>query len=259
MPTCPERYLPHLESLISALNLMNNDLLTSGDGIGDADIAGISAAGTVTKLLTLVEAMPWREKHSPRKRFIKSAIELGANPIFELKPRITSSTGATSGGSLATGTYQIRITAFDRFGKESAVSAASTGNVASGSSGSIPVVIPSTHGAVKYRVYYSAAGGAVGSEQFYLESGATAGISPSNVTVTITTVTVGGAVVAGTPPTAGSAGYGLITDLMVEVAQALGSGNFASLLNAVEAQHPQTPNMRAFVAAEGTHAYDAFA
>ena len=167
----PENRLPVLESLLSALNELPNNVNIAGDGLTDAKIAAITSPGTVAKLRTAILALPWPEHRKAARDFIISALDDGASPIIRFgAPTVTSSTGSTTGGSLATGTYQIKVTAFDRLGIESAPSIETTGNVASGSTGSIPVVIPAQRGVTKYRVYYSAVGGVAGSEQFYLES-----------------------------------------------------------------------------------------
>ena len=252
-----EKSLPVLEAAITAMNRANNDLYTAGDGLSDAAVAAISSKGTVDKLLALILTFPWAERNHPHKDFIYSALYLAANPIFPLVTTVTSATGATTGGSLAAGTYEVRVTSFDRFGRESAPSVAITSTVASGSTGSIPVIMPSTPGAERFRVYYSNLNGVAGSEDRYLESAAGAAISGSPATVTITTVTVAGSVVAGTPPSVNNAGFGYLTDLMVETAQVAGSGNFALLRNALADQHPLGTSMRTYEGADGNFAYNA--
>ena len=246
MPTVPENKLPILETLISALWESTNSLLLAGDGLTGTKIAAFSAPGTVAQLRALILAFPYKEHNKPKRDFIISAIDDGSGPIFPLRaPLVTSATGALTGGSLSTGAYKVRVTGFDNNGRESAASAELTSTV--GGSvviGSIPVIIPAQAGFVKYRVYYSAINGAADSEDRYLESTATAGISASPVTVTILTTTIAGAVVAGTPPSAATAaaagaGYGFITDIMVETGRAAGAGTALNvMMDLVDAQHP---------------------
>jgi len=252
-----ETYKPILEAAIAALNRAHNDLYATDDGLDDAAIAALSNPGTVTGLLAAILALPWAERNRAAKDWIYSALYNAANPIFALIASVTSATGSTSGGSLSAGTYQVRVTAFDRFGNESAPTAAITSTVASGTSGSIPVVIPTTPGVERYRVYFSAIDGAAGSEDRYKESAAASGITTGNVTVTLTTTTVSGAVVSGTPPSSANtrAGYGFLTDLMVENARA--AGTFANLRTALCAQHPQTTDMTEFIGADGSMTFNA--
>ena len=255
-----ETTAPILTALVSALNVGNNSLYTAGDGLSDANIGAITSPGTVTKLLALIDTLPWKERNQARYDFVYSATSLGADPIFRMGgPTVTSATPAGSGGSLADGTYKIVVTAFDRLGRETAVSSEFSSTCAAGGTDSIPVVIPANRGAVKYRVYFTAVGGAAGAEDRYKESGATAGITSGNVTVTITTTTIAGAVVAGTPPTAATAasngaGYGYIADIDVELGRA--AGLFSTMRNAVADQHPQGTDFRTFIGNEGNFAYN---
>lgn len=252
-----ERTLPTLEAAITALNLVNNDLLLTNDGLGDSDLTGLANPGTVTNLLTAIKAFPWKEKHGARKDFIISAIELAANPIFPLIAVATSATPQTSGGSLADGAYKIKVTAFDRFGKESAPIVELTATVSGGGgNGRIDVLFPATRGAVKFRVYFTAVGGAADTEDRYKESAATAAITSSTVTVQLTTTTISGAVVAGTVPRQQNAGFGYLCDIDVEVARAAGSNNYTGLRNAVADQHPQGTAMRPFIGAENSYTYN---
>lgn len=243
MPTVPENKLPILETLISALWESCNSLLLAGDGLTDAKIAAFTNPGTVDQLRALILAFPYKEKNKPKRDFIISAIDDGLVPIFKIpRPTVTSIAAVGSGGSLANGVYPVVVTAFDRLGNESAVSAETLVTCAGGPTDSILVTIPAQAGVVKYRAYFGIAAAGAGGETRYKESGATAGISSSPVTITLTTTTIAGAVVAGTPPTTAPAnstcGYGLITDIMVETGRAAGSDNINTMMDLVDAQHP---------------------
>lgn len=253
------RTQPILEAAIAALNIAHNDLYTTGDGLSDTVVGAITSPGTVTKLLAKIDAIPFKSRNNAMYEFIRSSIVTAAEPIFRMAgPLVTSATPAGSGGSLADGDYKIVVTAFDALGRETAVSSELSATAAAGGTDSIPVVIPAMRGAVKFRVYFTAVGGAAGAEDRYKESAATAGITSSSVTVTITTTTVAGAVVSGTPPTAAAAaaaaaGYGYISDIDVELGRA--AGLFSTLRNAVADQHPLGTDARELTGMHGNHAY----
>jgi hypothetical protein len=202
-------------------------------GLGDSDISGLSDPGTVSGLVSAIDAFSIHASDEHLRDMAVSALKLAAEPMFALNaPTIGTVTTATSGGALTNGTYYYRVVAVDRNGKigpassEGSVTATGTNQ----SINTIPWTEPTSTGGFTYRVYRGTTTGVYTRYQDVTDA-ATVNDTGSNFTTVVseTTATLAAAAVAG---------YGLLTEDMVDDARDAGSANFTTLRNAVADQHP---------------------
>ena len=118
--------------------------------------------------------------------------------------------GYTTGGNLASGNYQMIITASDQIFQYESIIWIQTGNItgATGGSGSLQVVLPSTYPGYTFSVYITAAGGTTVSNLGLSASGPTQGNLQGQATQLAggSTVVITGLGISKTPPAAPAAG-----------------------------------------------------
>ncbi|MDE2098584.1 MAG: hypothetical protein KGL39_15120 [Patescibacteria group bacterium] len=107
-----------------------------------------------------------------------------------------TATPATTGGTLAAGTYYYKVTAIDSNGKQTAASA-EVSAATTGTTGEVVLSWPAVGGAASYCIYK---GTAAGAENGYFTS------------TTASYTDTGTATTAGTPPSADSTQYGIVCD-----------------------------------------------
>ena len=106
-------------------------------------------------------------------------------------PAVPVLTPSSAGGSLASGTYYVKVSVVDAFGER--LYASETSVAVTGPNGSIGVSWAPMTGAISYNVYYTTPDAGAGSESLKISP-----VPPASVGVNITTTAIGGSVFSGT-------------------------------------------------------------
>lgn len=216
-----------LRNCILALINAHDNRTVSGDGLTDAKVAAISPA-TVAGLCTTITNLAGYHAAdvAPDKTLSVSAIRIASAPMFPLPPVTSPAAAAAAGGSLADDTYYYAIAQVDADGNVGPLSA-EVNATTSGTDNTVDISWTVGVGASSFIVYKGTATGVYTNYQAVSGSTtATVSDTGANFTGTVTTA----------PTAAGSsnAGYGLITDQMVQLA--VTAGLYSTLYDAVAAQ-----------------------
>lgn len=213
--------------------------------VDNAVVAGLANPGTVSLLSTAILAKSFHSSDKHLRDAAAANLRLAAEPMFSMSPptigTVTTAVGGGAGGIDDGLTIYYLLVAIDRNGNFSVAS--SEASVTTGTAGANDNVntIPWTDVAGNFtvRVYAgtAAGGGASGVYTHYKD------VTDATSTTDATTARTGWTAEANTTATiaaqaaAHSAGYGLVTDDMVDDARDAGSANFATLRNSISDQN----------------------
>lgn len=204
--------------------------------IDDATLTGLANPGTIALLNTAILAKSVHVSDAHLRDGAAANLRLAGEPFFAMSPpTLGTVTTADNGGSLADSlTTYYALVGIDRNGRSTVRSA--EGSVATGgaagndSTNTIPWT--DTGGNFIVRVYRGTASGVYTFYKDVTDAASTTHVSDAGWTPCTETT----ASLAATAAAYG-AGYGLVTDDMVDDARDAGSANFASLRNAISDQN----------------------
>lgn len=130
--------------------------------------------GTLLDVATIHEGMTWMDTEGLGISY--NCLNTGNTPVWPCPENLlaapvqAAATTATTGGSLAAGTYRIRVTAFNARGETTQSNEIT--RVTTGSASTITANWADVSGESGYRVYVSPVGGAAGTERFVAQVGA---------------------------------------------------------------------------------------
>lgn len=213
--------------------------------IDDATLTGLANPGTVSLLSTAILAKSVHKSDAHLRDAAAANLRLAAEPYVSMTPptigTVTTAVGGGAGGLDDGLTIRYLLVGIDRNGNFTVAS--SEGSVATGTAGANDNVntIPWTDTAGNFitRVYAGdpAGGGATGVYTHYKD------VTDATSTTDATTARTGWTAEANTAATIAAqaalhtAGYGLVTDDMVDDARDAGSANFTTLRNAIADQN----------------------